>query len=41
MLRAPMTAPPVPPPSDHTRFAIGFDPRDRPKLHALWDEKAP
>jgi dTDP-4-amino-4,6-dideoxygalactose transaminase len=38
MLRAPMTAPPVPPPSDHTRFAIGFDPRDRPKLHALWDE---
>jgi perosamine synthetase len=20
------------------RFAIGFDPRDRPRLHALWDE---
>jgi hypothetical protein len=23
---------------DLHRFAIGFDPRDRPRLHALWDE---
>src|SRR3954468_542140 len=23
---------------DPHRFAIGFDPRDRPRLHALWDE---
>jgi perosamine synthetase len=23
---------------DHTRFAIGFDRRDLPRLHALWDE---
>jgi perosamine synthetase len=23
---------------DHTRFAIGFDRRDVPRLHALWDE---
>src|SRR3954465_13996478 len=23
---------------DHSRFAIGFDPRDRPRLHELWDE---
>jgi perosamine synthetase len=26
------------PPADLHRFAIGFDPRDRPRLHALWDE---
>ncbi|HTU87285.1 MAG TPA: DegT/DnrJ/EryC1/StrS family aminotransferase [Solirubrobacteraceae bacterium] len=24
--------------ADHARFAIGFDPRDRPRLHALIDE---
>ena len=24
--------------ADHDRFAIGFDPRDRARLHALWDE---
>ena len=24
--------------SDFSQFAIGFDPRDRPRLHALWDE---
>jgi len=24
--------------ADHTRFAIGFDERDRARLHALWDE---
>jgi perosamine synthetase len=24
--------------SDHKRFAIGFDQRDRERLHALWDE---
>ena len=24
--------------ADHARFAIGFDPRDRAGLHALWDE---
>jgi perosamine synthetase len=23
--------------TDHSRFAIGFDPRDRARLHALWD----
>ena len=27
---------PLAPPLD--RFAIGFDPRDRARLHALWDE---
>jgi dTDP-4-amino-4,6-dideoxygalactose transaminase len=26
------------PPADIHRFAIGFDPRDRARLHALWDE---
>ncbi len=26
------------PEADHSRFAIGFDPRDRPRLHALWDQ---
>ena len=25
-------------PADPGRFAIGFDPRDRARLHALWDE---
>jgi dTDP-4-amino-4,6-dideoxygalactose transaminase len=25
-------------PGDHTRFTIGFDPADRARLHALWDE---
>jgi len=25
-------------PRDFDGFAIGFDPRDRPRLHALWDE---
>jgi dTDP-4-amino-4,6-dideoxygalactose transaminase len=25
-------------PTDHTRFTIGFDPRDRARLHELWDE---
>jgi perosamine synthetase len=25
-------------PTDHTRFTIGFDPRDRVRLHELWDE---
>ncbi|MEA2273547.1 MAG: perosamine synthetase [Solirubrobacteraceae bacterium] len=25
-------------PTDHTQFAIGFDERDRARLHALWDE---
>jgi dTDP-4-amino-4,6-dideoxygalactose transaminase len=24
--------------TDFSQFAIGFDPRDRPRLHALWDE---
>jgi perosamine synthetase len=24
--------------ADHTRFAIGFDPADRARLHALWDD---
>ena len=24
--------------AEHARFAIGFDPRDRPRLHALIDE---
>src|ERR1700746_2585841 len=24
--------------ADYARFAIGFDPRDRPRLHALIDE---
>jgi len=28
----------VSPLADHTRFAIGFDHRDRDRLHALWDE---
>jgi perosamine synthetase len=28
----------VPVDADHTRFAIGFDPRDRARLHTLWDE---
>jgi perosamine synthetase len=27
-----------PPPADLGRFAIGFDHRDRARLHALWDE---
>src|SRR5919204_4231479 len=26
------------PHSDPSRFAIGFDPRDRARLHALWDQ---
>jgi perosamine synthetase len=25
-------------PADHSQFAIGFDRRDLPRLHALWDE---
>jgi dTDP-4-amino-4,6-dideoxygalactose transaminase len=28
----------APAPAEVQRFAIGFDPRDRPRLHALWDE---
>src|SRR4051812_8015967 len=24
--------------ADFSRFAIGFDERDRPRLHALWDQ---
>ena len=35
-----LASPPLPPvalPDIHT-FAIGFDPRDRARLHALWDE---
>jgi dTDP-4-amino-4,6-dideoxygalactose transaminase len=31
-------SPAAPAPADVQRFAIGFDPRDRPRLHALWDE---
>jgi perosamine synthetase len=33
MLRRPLSTT-----ADHTRFAIGFDPADRARLHALWDE---
>jgi dTDP-4-amino-4,6-dideoxygalactose transaminase len=29
---------PMPSPPDSARFAIGFDGRDRGRLHALWDE---
>jgi perosamine synthetase len=39
MLLTPMTSvSPTPQPSDHARFAIGFDERDRRRLHELWDE---
>jgi perosamine synthetase len=31
-------SPAVPALADVQRFAIGFDPRDRERLHALWDE---
>jgi dTDP-4-amino-4,6-dideoxygalactose transaminase len=38
MLRARMTSISPHQPPDHARFAIGFDERDRARLHALWDD---